>query len=97
MRAHGTRGELSFDEEAITVKTFDDGITQKLHLGHEDGGHGGGDARIMRDWLQALHSRDDSGVVANAQESLRSHAIVFAAEKARRENRVVSLSEMGLV
>jgi hypothetical protein len=45
----------------------------------------------VREWLQALHSRDDSGIVANAQESLRTHAIVFAAEQSRLEKRLVSL------
>ena len=95
LRAHGTKGELAFDEDTITVKTFEDGLTQQIQLGQETGGHGGGDMRVTRDWLLALHSRDDSGVVANAQESLRSHTIVFAAERARRENRVVALSEMG--
>jgi hypothetical protein len=94
LRVHGTRGELAFDEESITIKTFDDGLVQQIHMGQETGGHGGGDTRVTREWLQALHSRDDSGIVANAQESLRSHTIVFAAERARRENRVVPLAEM---
>lgn len=92
LRAHGTTGELAFDESSITVRTFEDGITQQFQVGHETGGHGGGDMRVVREWLQALHSRDDSNIVANAQESLRTHAIVFAAERARRESRVVALS-----
>lgn len=35
--------------------------------------------------------RDDSRIIANAQESLKTHAIVFAAEQSRREGRVVQL------
>jgi predicted dehydrogenase len=95
LRAHGTLGEIAFNETSITIKTFADRNVQKIEIGAEAGGHGGGDARVVQDWLLALHSRDDSGVVANAQESLASHTVVFAAEKSRREKKMVELSEMG--
>jgi predicted dehydrogenase len=94
LRAHGTEGELEFDEETITIRPFGDNNTERIQLGPETGGHGGGDSRVVREWLEALHSRDDSGIVANAQESLRSHTIVFAAETSRREARIVELSSL---
>lgn len=94
LRAHGTEGELAFDEAGITLRTFADGVVKHIEIGHEAGGHGGGDTRVMRAWLQALETRDTRDIVANAQESLRTHTIVFAAERARRENRVVTLAEM---
>ncbi len=94
LSAHGTEGELAFDEGDITVRTFADGNIQRLTLGQEVGGHGGGDVRVVREWLMALLSRDTSGIVADAQESLASHTVVFAAERARREKRVVELSEL---
>jgi len=93
LRVHGDRGELRFEETRITVKTFGDNNVQEIVLGRESGGHGGGDTRVVREWLHALHARDDSGVVANAQESLRTHAIVFAAERSRRERRMVELAD----
>lgn len=92
LRIHGDKGELLFDESRITVKTFGDNNVQELIIGRESGGHGGGDNRVVREWLQALHSRDDSGIVANAQESLRTHAIVFAAERSRREGRTITIT-----
>jgi predicted dehydrogenase len=91
LRVHGTLGELYFDEQSITVKTFADGNTTTIQLGRETGGHGGGDQRIVDTFVDALFSRDDSQIVANAQESLRSHSVVFAAEQSRRENRTVQL------
>ena len=91
LRVHGEKGELAFDEEHIALRTFGDNNVTRIHVGQELGGHGGGDQRVVREWLQALHSRDDSGIVANAQESLRTHAIVFAAEQSRLEKRLVSL------
>lgn len=94
LRVHGDKGELSFDEGRITVKTFGDNNVQEIALGQESGGHGGGDNRVVREWLQALHSRDDSGIVANAQESLRTHTIVFAAERSRREGRMITITDM---
>jgi predicted dehydrogenase len=94
LRVHGTAGELFFDEKSITIKTFADRNVQHIDIGTEDGGHGGGDARVIQDWLLALHSRDASAVVANAQESLASHTVVFAAEKSRREKRMIELAEM---
>jgi predicted dehydrogenase len=94
LRVHGDKGELHFDESRITIKTFGDNNVQEIVLGRETGGHGGGDNRVVREWLQALHSRDDSGIVANAQESLRTHAIVFAAERSRHEQRTVELAAL---
>jgi predicted dehydrogenase len=94
LRAHGTAGELWFDEKSITIKTYADRNVQQIELGQETGSHGGGDVRVVQDWLGALHSGDASRIVANAQESLRSHTVVFAAEKSRRENRMVEISEL---
>jgi predicted dehydrogenase len=94
LRVFGTTGELEFDQKTIRIRTFADRDDQLITLGEESGGHGGGDARLMRDWLAALHTRDTTGVVANAQESLASHEVVFAAEMSRREGRTVSLAEL---
>lgn len=94
LRVYGTAGELEFVEGAIHVRTFADNNDTVITLGQESGGHGGGDARIVDEWLHALHTRDDSNIVANAQESLASHEVVFAAELSRREGRTVTVAEL---
>jgi predicted dehydrogenase len=94
VRAHGTLGDLHFDEHVITVRTYADNNVSRLELGEESGGHGGGDARVVLDWLLALHSRDDRHLVANAQESLKTHSIVFAAEKSRCEGGTVEVAKL---
>ena len=94
LRVHGDKGELEFNEERIVVKTFGDNNVSTLTIGAETGGHGGGDNRVVEEWLTALHTRNDSNIVANAQESLRTHTIVFAAEKSRLEKRMVEIDEM---
>ena len=52
-------------------------------------GHGGGDYGILRDFLQILRHGGESRT--NANISLQSHLICFAAEKSRKENVVVEL------
>ncbi|MCC6239947.1 MAG: Gfo/Idh/MocA family oxidoreductase [Phycisphaerales bacterium] len=94
IRVHGTKGELRLVNEQLTMYTFATGDTQTITFGEEAGSHGGGDQRVVREWLLALHSRDDSQIVANAQESLKTHTIVFAAEQSRRQGRVVKIAEM---
>ncbi len=55
------------------------------------GGHGGGDGRLMDAFIQAVAGRDQGKILSGAWETLESHWMVFAAEKARKENRVVNL------
>ena len=92
IRVHGTAGDAEFDEGGITLKTY--GTTrERIDFAAESGGHGGGDDRVVDNWLDAVEKADPTLALANAQESLRTHTIVFAAEKARLERRVVELSE----
>jgi len=94
VRVHGTEGMLLFQGDKITLHTFRDRNTTTIEVAPESGGHGGGDTRVVREWLQALHAGNDSCIVTNAQESLRTHTIVFAAEKSRREKRTVDMAAM---
>jgi predicted dehydrogenase len=94
LRVHGTKGDLAFDEDTVTVRTFADNNIEKIVIGREGGGHGGGDSRIVRCWLEALKRDDPTLILTDAQESLRTHTIVFAAEKARREKRTVQVAEL---
>ncbi len=94
LRAHGTGGELVFQGDTITLNTFKDDMKTVIDVASEAGGHGGGDTRVVQEWLMALHSRNDERISANAQESLRTHTIVFAAEKSRREKRLVNIADL---
>jgi predicted dehydrogenase len=94
VRVHGTRGELAFDEARITIKTYADGATTVYDLPEEAGPHGGGDARVVAAWLEALHRRDPAVVTSGVDASLETHAIGFAAEQSRLEGRVVDVAEV---
>ena len=94
IRVHGTEGEIEFTEERMQVRTFADRRDQDVAFEAEEGGHGGGDARVVRSFLAAVQRGDPSLVSTDIQESLRTHTIVFAAERSRRTGRAVELSEM---
>ena len=94
IRVHGTEGEIEFTEERMQVRTFADRRDENVAFAAEEGGHGGGDARVLRSFLSAVQLGDPSLVSTDIQESMRTHTIVFAAERSRRLGRSVELSEM---
>ena len=94
VRVHGTEGEVSFDEHTITVRSFRTKNVETIAVGAETGGHGGGDNRVVRDWVDAIRLEAPEMIRTTAQESLRTHTIVFAAERSRRENRTIELASM---
>ncbi len=96
-RIFGTRGYLETDFSKIKVFDF---LTEKetvyetagsRNSGDASSGHGGGDYHLMRCFVEALATGDFSGIYSGADETLEAHRIVFAAEEARREGRIVAL------
>jgi predicted dehydrogenase len=94
IRVHGTEGEIEFTEERMQVRTFADRRDEDVPFPREEGGHGGGDERVMSSFLAAVQRGDPSRVRSDVQESLRTHAIVFAAERSRRTGRSVEMTDV---
>ncbi|KAI9362965.1 streptomycin biosynthesis protein StrI [Zopfochytrium polystomum] len=97
-RIHGSNGEIVGDMQSFEV--FDFGTRRRRvvnpYLTNATGsnsGHGGGDHGIARTFLQAVAKGDASLLGCTVDDVFDSHAIVFAAEAARREGVVVSLDE----
>jgi hypothetical protein len=68
--------------------------TKTLHSPpHEGGGHGGGDLGLSRTFVRAVAERDQAVLGVTPEEVLNSHLLVFAAEKARRDERVVDFDQ----
>ena len=98
-RVYGTQGELEYDSEKIKVHDFNTGQTQTHHPHQPGGGHGGGDDGLAMQYVKAVHAVKNQGISAEEAQTLyigcsledviRSHAMVFAAEDARRGNQVV--------
>ena len=99
IRIFGTKGELVRECDSNVLKFFPF-ETQKWETidvtgyGNDiNSGHGGGDTGIMIDILSLLRGETPSNSVCEVRTSYENHLIGFAAEKARLENRVVSLEE----
>lgn len=59
----------------------------------EFGGHNGGDFAIMQDLLAYLNGDRTSVSITSLSDSVNGHLCVFAAEKSRKEDRVVNIGE----
>jgi hypothetical protein len=98
-RLFGTHGELTWNGED-TVEHFDF-LTQKRTIYDETDesgagimtGHGGADFFAMDSFIRALSLNRPELIGTGAQDSLRSHILAFAAETARKENRVCEMNE----
>lgn len=98
-RVYGTKGEIEADSKTIRVYNFESASTKVYHPHLPGGGHGGGDDGLTKQFLLAIDAVKNGGSsVVEAQQDhigctlediIRSHAMVFAAEDARRQNRIV--------
>ncbi len=86
----GTRGDIVGDSSILSVSDFSkrDVITyqsKELNDEFEGGGHGGGDFRLVRDFLQAVYQEDASLLTSTIEDSMESHYIGFKAEESRHK------------
>ena len=86
-RIFGTRGELYGNGRMVWIYDF---LTRKKRAidtskaGHGIlGGHGGGDGGLMEAFVRAVATGDRSAILSGPGETLESHLMVFAAERAR--------------
>ena len=91
----GTRGELYGDGSVIEHFDFLSDRTEKIDTAAPDGsilgGHGGGDYGLMQSFVSAVAQSDQSMVLSGPEETLETHLMVFAAERARKMGSVESL------
>lgn len=81
------KDKIAAEEECIDLNAVND-------LGDEDnavGGHYGGDYYIMKDLVRFLNGEATTVATTVIADSINSHLICYAAEKARREKVVVDL------
>ena len=94
-RIFGTKGEIYGDSSEIKIFDF---LTQQTETvdtnaseGSIHGGHVGGDGGLMEHFVTALATDDASQILSGPDATLESHLMVFAAEKSRKEGRVITL------
>jgi predicted dehydrogenase len=93
IRLQGTLGEMLFDEAVgtISVKRFADGKDEIIKI-NAPGTYHPEDQTIVNEWLSSI--MNSTAVTVDASEALRTHAVVFAAEISRTENRRIEMSEL---
>ncbi len=93
VRIFATRGELSGDGEVLDVYDFVGDRHERIDTRTAEvgalSGHGGGDYFLMKAFVQAVATGDSSHLLSGPDDTLESHLMVFAAERARLEGRVV--------
>lgn len=94
-RIFGTKGQITGDGQFIEVFDF---LTEETTTYDSDAeghsaadGHAGGDAGIVKAWLEYCATDSTEELPSGITNSLASHRVVFAAERARKTGTVVSL------
>ena len=91
----GTHGEISGDGSTITVNDFLSGKTTTYETevanSFELGPCSSGDITLIKTFFSAIANDAPEQLLSGPAETLESHKIVFAAERARRERVVVTL------
>lgn len=103
-RIYGTEGEIEYDSRTIKIYSFATNEFTTIEIPKaknpkEEKAHGGGDWALTRMFVGAVDAVENQGwdvrdaqahfIGCTLEEAVRSHAVVFAAEEARREEKVV--------
>lgn len=87
----GSHGQITSDGDSVEVFDFVSRTTTTYDTADDESGHGGGDAAMLAAYLDAVID-GANGFSSTGDESLATHQIVFAAERARATGRVVELT-----
>lgn len=88
-RVMGSLGDVVGD---MTSMTHTDYLTgKKTEWKQESDGHGGGDWRLVNDWLLAISKKDPSLLTSTIDQSIESHIMGFMAEKSRKTKKVMDV------
>lgn len=100
VRIMGTKGEIigNMEDGTYTLKRFATGERVEFHCGVSGDGHGGGDERMVAEFLHLVLEHQEEAMataLTSATASLQSHLIAFAAEESRLQGGMpVKLADM---
>ena len=97
----GEKGELRADMENQRIEFYDFATRKTTQVYEPDaefeqsiaGGHGGGDAGIMKDLYEYIANGKTSVSVSDISVSCLSHLICFAAEESRLNDLVIDMKK----
>ncbi|MFW9891960.1 MAG: Gfo/Idh/MocA family protein [Candidatus Thorarchaeota archaeon] len=94
-RIFGTEGEIYGNGTKIQLYHFVNGAQVIIDTSEEDpvslADHGGGDYALIDSFVSAVAENDPSKILSGPDETLESHLMTFAAERSRKEGKVISL------
>lgn len=96
-RIMGSMGFIEGDMNQFTIYDFRTGKSKKYESkaldveNYKNEGHGGGDWRLVADWIQAVTQHDPNLLTSTIDASIESHVMCSAAEKSREENIVAEI------
>ncbi len=80
-RIMGSKGDIVGDMENFVLTDFKTRKVTSWEM--KTDAHGGGDHRLVKEWLQAVAQQDQSILSSSIEVSIESHLMAFAAEKSR--------------
>ena len=88
-RVMGTTGDIVGDMQKFTMTDFRS--NKKTEWEKTTDSHGGGDWRLVSNWIQAVVKQDPNLLTSTIDQSIESHIMCFAAETSRKEKKVVDV------
>jgi len=96
-RIMGSMGYIEGDMDQLSVYDFRtdkvkryETIVQEVE-NYRNEGHGGGDWRLVADWIQAVAQHDASLLTSTIEASIESHLLCFKAEESRLKQQVLEV------
>jgi len=96
-RVMGSMGDIVGDMSKFVYTDFRTGKTMDWDTNQiDDGiykhhGHGGGDYRLMNDWVAAISAQNENLLTSTIDASIESHIMGFAAEKSRLNKKTIQI------
>ena len=85
-RVMGSLGDVVGDMTSFTMTDFLTG--KKTEWKEESDGHGGGDWRLVANWINAVSQKNPALLTSTIDASIESHIMGFMAEESRKEMKV---------
>ena len=88
-RIMGSLGDIVGDMSQFEWKDFNSG--EKIEWSMNSDGHGGGDWRLVSDWVNAIDQQDPTLLTSTIDASIESHIMGFKAEESRKKGEVMDI------
>lgn len=85
-RIMGSAGDIIGDMETFVLTDFRTRKQTSWNL--KTDAHGGGDHRLIKDWIQAVYQQNKDLLSSSIEVSVESHLMAFAAERSRQQRTI---------